>query len=460
MLPTQEQIKVFNQRIKNDPVYFAENVLGITLWSKEKEILESVRDYQETSIKSCHASGKTFTAAIIVHWWLCGEEDSIVITTAPTFRQVKEILWREIKFLVQGKSIYPKDAILDTQINLGSKWFALGLSTDRPDQFQGFHSKRLLVIGDEASGIAQEIFEATDGLAATRYLWISNPLKNEGRFADSFKNPKVHKITISAFDTPNVKESRQVIPGLLTNDDVERMKSYYGENSDVYRVRILGEFPLSDVDSLIGVDDIYKAIQREAKVESQWEKKMGVDVARFGDDRSVIIIRQMEKVLRKEVFSSMDTMQITGQVLRIAKEEKIKAANINVDVIGIGAGVVDRLKEQGWSVNAVNVGEGPEDQEHYSNLRAELYAGKLKEWIKTADFPNDDDFYELANIKYKFNSKGQLQIESKEDMKKRGLISPDVADALMLTFASTNIFFIPSQSKPLLPYYGDKDVAF
>jgi len=460
MIPTQEQIKILSQKIKDDPVFFVEDVLKVKLWEKEKDILEAVRDYPETSVKSCHASGKTFTASAAAHWWLCGEEDSIVITTAPTFRQVKEILWREMHSIVQGKAIYPKEAILDTQINISPKWFALGLSTDRPDQFQGFHSKRLLVIGDEASGITQEIYEATDGLAATRYLWIGNPLKNEGRFADSFKNPKVHKITISAFDTPNVKEGKVVIPGLITSADIERMRMYYGEDSDVYRVRILGEFPLADVDSIIGVDEIHKAIQRENDVKPGWEKKMGVDVARFGDDRSVIIIRKMDKVLRKEIFTSLDTMQIAGNVLRIAKEEGVSPQNINVDVIGIGAGVVDRLHEQGWDVRGVNVGESAEDQEHYSNLRAELYAGKLKDWIKNGDLPNDDDFYELANIKYKFNSKGQLQIESKEDMKKRGLNSPDVADALMLTFASSKMVFIPQQSKPLAPYYGDNDISF
>lgn len=459
-LPTNQEVKTFQQKIKDDPIFFAENVLGIPLWEKEKEILLAIRDHPEVAVKSCHASGKTFTASRVVHWWLCGEPDSIVITTAPTFRQVKEILWREIRSAVIGKAIYPSDAILDTQINLGEKWFALGLSTDRPDQFQGFHSKRLLVIGDEASGITQEIYEATDGLAATKYLWIGNPLKNEGRFADNFKNPKVKKITISAFDTPNIREGRTVIPGLIAPQDVERMKSYYGENSDIYRVRILGEFPLADVDSLISVDDVYKAIQRESRVEPHWEKKMGVDVARFGDDRTVIVIRQMEKVLRKEVFVSLDTMQITGHVLRIMQEEKIRPDNIMVDVIGIGAGVVDRLNEQGFRVHGINVGEKAEDSEHYLNLRAELYAGKLKEWIKTADILQDDDFYELANVKYKFNSRGQLQLESKDDMKKRGLASPDVADALMLTFASRGAIFIPQQSQPLAPYYGDRDVGF
>ena len=455
-----EQVKNLQQKIKADPVYFAEKILGLTLWDKQKEILESVRDYSETSVKSCHASGKTFTAAIAIHWWLCGESDSIVITTAPTFRQVKEILWREVKSMSAGKAVYPVEAVLDTQINLGPKWFALGLSTDRPDQFQGFHSKRLLVVGDEASGIAQNIYEATDGLAATRYLWGGNPLQNTGRFADSFKNVNVHKITISAFDTPNVKEGRIVVPGLITSADIERMRSYYGEDSNVYRVRVLGEFPTGDADSLISVDDVYKAIQREISVQPAWEKKMGVDVARFGNDRTVIIVRQMDKVLRKEVFFSLDTMKVTGHVLRIAKEEKVLPQNVGVDVVGVGGGVVDRLKEQGWNVSGVNVGESAKDTEHYANLRAELYDYHVKGWLKTGDLPSDDDYYELANIKYSFNSRGQMLIESKDEMKKRGLNSPDVADALMLSFASSGFIPVFQQSKPLVGYYNDRDVSF
>ena len=454
-LPTQEEIISFQEKIRNNPVFFSEEILKSSLWDKEKEILEAVRDNPEVSVRSCHASGKTFTAARIVNWWMCSWNDAVVITTAPTFRQVEQLLWREIRSSVAGKAIYPENSVLNTKIELGEKWFALGLSADKSEQFQGFHSPHLLVVVDEASGVSEEIYTAVDGLAPTRILLIGNPTQNTGRFANSFKLPHVKKIQISAFDTPNMKGNGIVLPGLITESDVERFKLNYGEQSDVYRVRVLGEFPLSDVDSLISVDDVYKAIQREVKVQPQFEKKMGVDVARFGDDRTAIIVRQMEKVIRKEVFSSLDTMQITGQVLRIAKEEHIKAENVFVDIIGIGAGVVDRLREQGWKVCGVNVAESPEDKEHYINLRAELYAGKLKDWLKTADILNDDDFYELANIKYKFNSTGKLQIESKDDMKKRGLNSPDVADALMLTFAATNVIFNFQQSKPLTGYYEE-----
>lgn len=453
-MPTKQEILKFQEKIRNNPVYFVEEVLGNSLWEKQKEILEAVRDNHEVSVRSCHASGKSYVSGRIVHWWLNAYKDSVVITTAPTFRQVKEVLWREIKGAVRGKKIYPEKAMLDTSINISDQWFALGLSTDKPDQFQGFHSPHLMVLIDEASGINPEIEEAIDGLTPEKIVRIGQPLTTTGRFADSFRMTGVKKMQISAFDTPNIKEQKVVVPGLITSQDIENFRLRYGEDSNVYRVRVLGEFPTQDADSLISVDDVAKAIQRTVNVPAQFEKKMGVDVARFGNDRTVMVIRQMEKVIKKTTYSNNDTMQIAGNVLNLAKEENIKPENIYIDVIGIGAGVVDRLREQGWRVSSVAVSESPHDKEHYLNLRAELYADKLKEWLKTADLPNDDDFYELSNIKYKFNSKGQLQIESKDDMKKRGLDSPDVADALMLTFASSKTMFeMPKQSEPLEGFY-------
>lgn len=459
MLENREII-TFQNKIRNEPVWFVNTLLKRDTWEKEEEIIEAVRDFREVSVKSCNGSGKTYTAASIVHWWLMAFEDSVVITTAPTFRQVKELLWREIR-AVNTKPLYPSNTVLDTQINLGEKWFALGLSSDKPDQFQGFHSKRLLAIVDEASGVSEEIFQAIDGLNPYCILLLGNPMQNTGRFADSFKQEGVKKISISAFDTPNVKQQKILIPGLIQQKDIARIEMKYGKDSDVYRIRVDGEFPKADADTVISVDEVAKAIERETDVLSHWEKKMGVDPARFGDDRSAIVIRQMEKVIYKEVYSGEDTMQITGHILRIAKEQRVKSSNIFIDVIGIGAGIVDRCKEQGWSVTGVSVSEKAKDYEHYLNLRAELYADKIKEWIKTADLTDDDDWYELANIKYKFNSKGQLQLESKDDMKKRGIPSPDVADALSLTFVKPGTStYSQASTHPIKPYYGDREVAF
>jgi len=453
-------MKEFQKKIQNDPVFFIEQILKNPLWNVQKKIVEAVRDNKETAIRSCHASGKSYVAGRIVHWYLNAFNNSVVITTAPTFRQVKEVLWREIKGSVGGKHIYPEKCILDTSINISPQHFALGLSTDKPGQFQGFHSPNLMVLIDEASDIAPEIEEAIDGLTPSKIVRIGNPLTNTGAFAESFKREGVAKMHISAFDTPNLLEDKVVIPGLITKDDINKMREKYGEDSDVYRVRALGEFPLSDVESLFGVDEISKAIERDTSVKESWENKMGVDPARFGDDRTAIVIRKMEKVVYKEAFSHQDTMKIAGRTLDLAREYHVLPKNIMIDEIGIGAGVVDRLKEQNWMISAINVGSKAQDQEHYYNLRAELYAKHMKDWIKTADLTKDDDWYEIANIKYKFTSTGQMQLEKKEEMKKRGLPSPDIADALALTFANANVIMVPEASKPVLPYYGTAEMPF
>jgi len=443
---------------RENPVWFSEEVLKSSLWEKEKEILLSLKNHNEVAVRSCNAAGKSYTAARAVHWWLLGHKGSIVLTTAPTGRQVREVLWREIREAVANKPIYSPESVLETKINISNRWFALGLSTDQPDQFQGFHSPYLLVIVDEASGVEDLIFEAIDGLKPNKILLIGNALRNTGRFANVFKEQGIAKIVISAFDTPNLiasefdnfekfkevwlkegikffeNKNKIVIPGLITLNDVIKFAQRYGIDSDVFRVRVLGEFPRAEAESFISIDEVNRAMSREVQIMPHWEKKMGVDVARYGDDRTVFIIRQMEKVLRKEIFIHQDLMVITGYILKIAEEENIRPENILIDVIGIGAGVVDRLKEQGWNVNGINIALPAKDKEHYANLRAEL-GGKIKDWLKTGQLLKDDDFFEATNIKYKFTSKGQLQLESKEDMKKRGLPSSDVFDALGLTFA-------------------------
>lgn len=446
-------IRKLREKIRSDPPWFLRTALKMKLWAKQEEIALSVRDHQETAVRSCNSSGKTFIAAGLVHWWLMAHEESVVVTTAPTGRQVREVLWREIRGLASGRRLYPSKSVQEVQIDITPKWFAIGLSTDAPDQLQGFHSPHLLVIVDEASGVMEPIYQAIDGLKPERILLIGNPLSNEGRFARDFAMPGISKIRISAFDTPNLKEGRVVWPGLVTQEEVNRLRDRYGEDSDVYRVRVMGEFPAADSTSLIAVGEIASAMERRVDP-GHFEKKMGVDVARFGDDRTAVVIRQANKVTRKETWSGRDLMQTTGEVLRIAKEEKVLPGNVFIDSIGAGAGVVDRLREQGWRVSAVNVAEKAKDDEQFLNLRAEIFHA-LKEWIASAELPRDDDFYELSAIRYKFTSRGQLQIESKEDMKKRGLASPDIADALALTMASPARVVMQRASDAVKPFYSD-----
>lgn len=455
-LPTPLEIQNFQKRIRENPIWFVNTVLKEILWTKQKEIMTALLSNNEVVVRSSNAIGKSYIAARIVHWWLLGNTNSVVVTTAPTFRQCKEILWREIKASLAGKSLYPDSAITDTKIDIDNKWFAIGLSSDKPDQFQGIHGKKLLAIIDEGSGVSDVIFEAIDGLKPDKLLVIGNPMRNTGRFAKMFKEKNIKKIHISAFDVPNVTENKVIIPGLITNEDIQKFKDRYGEDSDVYRVRVLGEFPQAESDSYISISEIEQAINREVEVLPHWEKKMGVDVALFGGDRTVFIIRQMEKVLKKTVLNCPDTMSIAGEIIKTIKEELIKAENVYIDQIGIGIGIAHRLKEQGYNVNGINVAMSADDTEHYLNQRVEL-ASKVKDWLKTGVLLKDDDFYEIANVKYKFTSKGQLQLESKQDMKGRGLPSCDIFDALALTFAKNNniVNYHTEQSEGVKVYYEE-----
>jgi hypothetical protein len=286
--------------------------------------------------------------------------------------------------------------------------------------------------------VPEKIFEAIDGLKPTKLLLLGNPLRNSGRFFKVFSEANVKKIHISAFDTPNVKQQKVIIPGLITLGDVQKFKERYGEDSDVYRVRVLGEFPKAEADSLISIDEIDKAIKREVVPIADWERRLGVDVARYGDDRTVFTVRQMDKVILKQTMSRKGNMEVAGQAITIARDMFITGPNIFIDGIGLGSGVIDAMREQGWNVNDVNSALPAEDTQHYGNLRAE-HAFKLKEWLKTGQLPNDDEYYEMTNIKYKFNHKGQILLESKEDIKKRGLPSPDAFDSLALTFAKNAV---------------------
>jgi hypothetical protein len=439
------KIKQIIENYQKNPNEFFLDVLGAEAWEIQQKIAEVITNFSRITIRSCHASGKTWLAGRLALWFLYCHPRSIVITTAPTFRQVEEVLWREIRTAYANAKIRLGGTLLKTKLDLRDDWFAIGLSTDHPEQFQGFHAEHILIIADEASGVPEPIFQAIEGIMASgkaKLILIGNPTKLTGYFADSFKDPRFKPFHISAFDTPNIKAKQLIYQGLINLDWVEDMRRKYGEDSDVYRVRVLGEFPKAESDTLIPLEDIERAMKRE--VEAEGEKVMGVDVARFGDDKSVILVRQGKKVLEIRKTQKQDTMAISGEVIAMIRKHGINPANVNIDVVGLGAGVVDRLREQGFKINGVNVGEKAKNEEQYANLRAELY-DKVKQEIKEIALLEDEDFYQLANIKYKFNSAGKLQIESKEEMKKRGLTSPDIADALCLSFATElGISRIPS----------------
>jgi phage terminase large subunit len=262
-------------------------------------------------------------------------------------------------------------------------------------------------------------------------LLAGNPVRSSGYFFDVFNKPEMaphwRRIHISCVDHPRV-----------TPDFVADVARKYGEQSNAYRVRVLGEFPLADDDTVIPFELVETARTRDV-TGTRSKEVWGLDVARFGSDRSALCRRRGNTQLaRVESWQGLDTMEVAGRVVTRyeALAEQDRPEVICVDVIGIGAGVVDRLRELGLPVRGINVSEAPALGDKYRNLRTELWFN-AREWLAARDCRLEDVELgaELTKPKYSFTSNGKIQLESKDDMKKRGERSPDLADAFVLTFA-------------------------
>ena len=419
------------------PLDFARDVLQVRLWSKQEEVLSALSGSRRVAVKSGNGLGKGYCAAVAVLWFLHCHDPAIVLSTAPTFRQVRHILWRQLRRLHREASGVLGGKMLDTRWEISDERYAIGLSADGADQFQGFHCENMLVVVDEAEGVRDEIYEAIEAVmtsASPRLLLIGNPTTVTGAFRRAFYQERrlYCTVSISALDSPNVKEGKVVIPGLTTAEWVRERRETWGEDDPIYRARVLGEFPDQEENTLIRLADIEAAAGKDGG--ESGEVVLAVDVARFGSDSSVILRRRGFRVEEIKTFKRMDTMQLAGWVAAAIRESS--PARVCIDEVGIGAGVVDRLKEQGYNVRGVNVGRSARQDKVFSNLRAEGY-WRLRELFasRQISIPADGQLMgELAALRYGYDSQGRVQMESKDDMRGRGLPSPDKADALMLAF--------------------------
>lgn len=421
---------------QKDPVAFSNNILGGNIWEGQAKILESLRDHRFTVVRSGHGVGKTHITARAVLWWLYSFYPSKVITTAPTWTQVENVLWKEIGSIYNGAKVPLGGRLKKTALDLESEdWFSIGLSTDEAERFQGFHSPNLLVIFDEAPGVSPIIWEAAQGLMTGKhnhFLGIGNPISPSGPFFDAFQNPLYNKIRISCLDNPNCKEGKEVIPGLTTLQWVEDRKQEWGEHSPLYASRVLGEFPVEGANTLIPLSWCIDACNRQPQYIDK-NKYMGVDVARYGDDSTIITLWQ-PPVKRSWRLNQKDTMYVANFVVRLFNEERPNV--VVVDDTGLGGGVTDRLIELHIPTVGVNFSEGSSNQmfrgirdEIYWDVREQFRIGKVVlERNKDLNLIN-----QLSAIQYKIVDKsGKIQIESKGEMKKRGLKSPDDADSFAL----------------------------
>lgn len=445
------------EEYRADPVRWVREVLGGDPWEMQQQILRAVAEHRRVTVRSCHGVGKSWTAACAVMWFLYTRSPCLVLTTAPTHRQVKEVLWKEIRrqhrcMFDPARGLagdWPKGELRETALRLGDDRFALGLTTDETDRFQGFHAPHILVVVDEASGVSEEIFQAIEGVLTTeeaRLLLIGNPLHARGAFYESHRKGPWKRFAISAFDSPNLRGARVEDPqlsehpvvrgGLVNARWVADRLQEWGADSPLYQSRVLGQFPDQAGDALISLAWIEAAVRRSVEAVGVDEPvEFGADIARFGDCETVVCIRQGPRVLSMRAWRKADLMETVRRLQALAGE--FRPALIKVDAAGLGAGVVDRLREVGLPVVEVNVGCKARHEERYSLLRDELFFG-LRDRFRDGEICLPDDPVlrdQLAALSYSIDERGKQSVTSKSNLRKQGLPSPDRADALALAFA-------------------------
>ncbi|MBU9552834.1 DEAD/DEAH box helicase family protein [Burkholderia multivorans] len=433
----------FHSRYYRDPILFVQEVLGAEPDDWQKEFLTALAEgKRKISVRSGHGVGKSTTTSWAAIWHFYTRFPQKTVITAPTSAQLYDALYSELKAWMKKMPDVLRDmADIKTDriefIPAPEESF-ISLRTSRaeqPEALQGVHSENVLLIGDEASGIPEAVFEAASGSMSGHNactILLGNPTRSSGYFYDTHNSLSGEWFTmrVSCVDSPRVSK-----------EYVREQAIRFGEDSNAYRIRVLGEFPLSDDDTVIPMHLIESAIQRDIKETPGQRCVWGLDVARFGTDRTALCIRHGNVVRDKiQWWSGLDTMQTVGRVKALydACTYEERPVEILVDAIGLGAGVVDRGREMGLPMRGVNVSEAPALGDKYLNLRAELWY-KAREWLETraVRLPADNQLKaELATIRYQFQSTGKIKIESKDEIKKRGVRSPDLADAFVLTFAS------------------------
>lgn len=437
-------------------IRFFREVLGIEPDPWQYEFIRAYgRGDRGISVKACHGPGKTLGAAGCAwHQCLCRFPQHGVVT-APTKSQLFGAFMKEMKTIHSKlpdalKQLYEvtNDKVVKIDTPAESLFEARTAREEKPEALQGVHCDAgwVLIIVDEASGVHEKIFEAGIGsMSGDRVttILLSNPTRSSGFFYNTHMKPGVReewtRISVSADDSPRVTEKFKL--------SVERQ---FGRDSNAYRVRVLGEFPKADLDTVIGYELVDSARDRDIDIPEDLREVWGLDVARFGDDENVLIRRSRLHVNPKIMhWSGKNLMRTAGNVKAEwdACPAHLRPDEILVDDIGMGGGVVDRLQELGLPVRGINVGESAGTKEKYFNLRSELwFTGK--EWLEklnkslprcpggcAQECPHEILAMQLVMPRYTIKSNGKTLVEPKDAMKKRGEKSPDFADAFMLTFA-------------------------
>ncbi|MDE7313579.1 MAG: DEAD/DEAH box helicase family protein [Eubacterium sp.] len=452
--------KFFQKRIpeyRGSPVLFAREVLLFEPDEWQKTALMDLAENPKVAIKSGQGVGKTGLEAVALLWFLCCFPYPRIVATAPTKQQLHDVLWSEIsKWMSRSPLLSEILKWTKTYIYMKGnekRWFAVARTATKPENMQGFHEDNMLFIIDEASGVADPIMEAVLGTLSgenNKLLMCGNPTRNSGTFFDAFNADRAQYQchTVSSRNSPRTNK-----------DNIASLDRKYGKDSNVVRVRVDGEFPEQDDDVFIILSIIEQCGSKIYELSDDASHPFivfGVDVARFGDDETAIYRNARGKLKLVENYKGQDLMWTVGNIVKqykIAIEDYADYKGyiyVNIDDTGLGGGVTDRLREVKREqklhrlvivpINAAekiptDTKEGKDAAEYYNDITTHMWAvlKDLLENKQTEIEDNSETFAQLSTRKYFMASNGKLQLESKKEIKKRGLPSPDRADAAALS---------------------------
>jgi hypothetical protein len=445
-------------------IYYADNiidyvkeVIGVTPDDIQGDILLSVQNNMKTAVRSGHGIGKSALEAWAIKWYMYSRPFPKIPCTAPTQHQLKDILWAEVsKWNRQAadQHLFQWTAESFKHKAHPEEWFAVARTASTPDALQGFHADHILYVIDEASGVKDEIYQPVLGALTShnsKLLMCGNPTRISGFFFDAFNK---NRAIFNTFKVDGRDSSR------VSKVFIQTIIDMFGEDSDVFRIRVAGDFPKSEPDSFIPLDWVEKAISKKTITLEAFSPKVhrldiGVDVARFGDDESVIAaVINKRKQMPSEIYNHNDTMQLTGRLTQKVERciNLAQRIHVKIDCDGLGVGVYDRfcevIRQKRWrNVYAYEghfggrggkLKEGdPVEFENstglmWGTIREQLRIRKESMTNEIELWNDQEQIAQLANRKYRVNSDGKIVLERKEEMKKRGVKSPDRADALVL----------------------------
>jgi hypothetical protein len=443
--PTLEEMRFLVAYARADPDYFWRSVLGCdTAYDKQIEMVEAVRGCPRVAVVGANGTGKDWMAARVMLWWQMIHHPAITVVLGPTHRQVSDIVWKEARSAYLSARMPLGGRMYQTaRWELDDRHYAVGFATDDEYNIQGFHSPSLLVIITEAHNVEQSHIDAVKRLNPARMLLTGNAFADAGEFYDAFHGGSdlYHTIEISAADTPNIQQGREVIPGMVTAEQVEERRREWGEESALYIASVLGRFPDNLEDAIVPRSLLMAAVERQ--LEPEGGAVLSCDVARYGADKTVVYRRQGNVCRLAWKVQGRNTQEVAGR-LRMMAEDDPAVTEIIVDDTGVGGGVTDRLNEEtvaGGRVRVVafNGGEKARRPDRYVNAIAEAWL-ELAQVFRDGMIDIDDNPAVLAQLsarRYTVQGDRRIKLESKDDFKKRSTGgSPDDADALAMCYAA------------------------